>query len=34
LLRAPARSGVEDRGLETPRRPGRINGNGKGFYAD
>ena len=34
LLRTPARSEVEDRELETPSRPGRINGNGKGFYAD
>jgi glycosyltransferase involved in cell wall biosynthesis len=34
LLRTPARSDVEDRELETPRRPGRMNGNGKGFYAD
>ena len=34
LLRAPARGEVEDRELETPRRPGRMNGNGKGFYAD
>ena len=34
LLRTPAGSDVEDRELETPRRPGRMNGNGKGFYAD
>ena len=34
LLRTPAGRDVEDRELETPRRPGRMNGNGKGFYAD
>jgi glycosyltransferase involved in cell wall biosynthesis len=34
LLGAPLRSDVERRELETPRRPGRVNGNGKGFYAD
>jgi glycosyltransferase involved in cell wall biosynthesis len=34
LLGKPVRSDVEGRELETPRRPGRVNGNGKGFYAD
>jgi hypothetical protein len=34
LLRTPARSDVEDRELETSRPRGRVNGNGKGFYAD
>jgi len=34
LLGTPARRDVEDRELKTPRRPGRINGNGKGFHAD
>jgi glycosyltransferase involved in cell wall biosynthesis len=34
LLEAPARSDLEDRELETARRPGLLNGNGKGFHAD
>jgi glycosyltransferase involved in cell wall biosynthesis len=34
LLNAPVRGDFEGRELETARRPGRINGNGKGFYAD
>ena len=34
LLGTPARREVEGRELETARRPGRINGNGKGFYTD
>ncbi len=34
LLGTPAGHDVDGRELETARRPGRLNGNGRGFYAD
>jgi glycosyltransferase involved in cell wall biosynthesis len=34
LLGAPVRRDVEGRELETIHRPGRMNGNGKGYHAD